>query len=493
MRFFAAALIFWKVAASIAQSPEVPHKLHFAGMTLTLREDARREIQDDVDALTRNPRYFDVKVDRARQYFPIIERILREERVPDEFKYLALQESALIADAVSVSNAVGYWQFKDFTAREMGLRVDEVIDERKNIVSATRGAARYLKQNNFIFNNWVLALQSYQMGAGGVKRAVGNEFDGERHMHITAATYWYIKKYLAHLVAFSHALQTPKEVPALREIVVDRPKDVAALAAELALDPQLVGTHNKWILAASIPADKPYTVVWPDVVANPITEPSVVMADSKRLQKEEPKNEPVMAAPVMVNGVSGLAARAGETLPQLVTRSGVELSDFLDYNDIEIDHVPRLGVVYFTEKKNSQAPEAQHALAAGEDLWVVSQKYAVQLKRLRKYNRSKVLENLQAGEVIWLATNRPRNSDASASDEVLELDESSWITLGETSSTPHSWAAIAENATVHVVQKSDTLYSIARQYGVTVQELMAWNKKQDGSLALGEQIKIQVR
>jgi membrane-bound lytic murein transglycosylase D len=176
-----------------------------------------------------------------------------------------------------------------------------------------------------------------------------------------------------------------------------------------------------------------------------------------------------------------------------VTRSGVELSDFLDYNDIEIDHVPRLGVVYFTEKKNSQAPEAQHALAAGEDLWVVSQKYAVQLKRLRKYNRSKVLENLQAGEVIWLATNRPRNSDASASDEVLELDESSWITLGETSSTPHSWAAIAENATVHVVQKSDTLYSIARQYGVTVQELMAWNKKQDGSLALGEQIKIQVR
>ena len=86
-------------------------------------------------------------------YFPIIENIFKEEGVPDDFKYLSLQESGLISDAVSTSNAVGFWQFKDFTAREVGLRVDKQIDERKNIVSSTRGAAVYLKRNNFLMNN----------------------------------------------------------------------------------------------------------------------------------------------------------------------------------------------------------------------------------------------------------------------------------------------------------------------------------------------------
>src|SRR5690606_10078578 len=99
----------------------------------------------DVDALTRYAKSFEVKVQRARTYFPIIERIFAEEDVPDDFKYLVIQESALIADAVSVSNAVGFWQFKDFTAIEMGLRVDKTVDERMNIVSSSRAAARYLK------------------------------------------------------------------------------------------------------------------------------------------------------------------------------------------------------------------------------------------------------------------------------------------------------------------------------------------------------------
>src|SRR4051812_40554539 len=149
MRFFATTLLICGFVSSVpttsvrAQTQTVPHKIQFAGMTLTIRDDAREEIQKDVDMLTRSPKYFEVKAERARTYFPIIERIFAEERVPDDFKFLALQESALIADAVSTSNAVGFWQFKDFTAREVGMRVDNEVDERMNIVSATRGAAKY--------------------------------------------------------------------------------------------------------------------------------------------------------------------------------------------------------------------------------------------------------------------------------------------------------------------------------------------------------------
>ncbi|MBS1976544.1 MAG: lytic transglycosylase domain-containing protein, partial [Bacteroidetes bacterium] len=152
MKLLAPALIF--CGAAFAQTPQVPHKMQFAGMTLTIHDEVRREIQHDVDALTLHPKYFNIKAERARTYFPIIEKIFTEERLPEDFKYLALQESALVPDAVSSSNAVGFWQFKDFTAKEMGLRVDEVVDERMNIASASLAAARYIKQCNHYFNNW---------------------------------------------------------------------------------------------------------------------------------------------------------------------------------------------------------------------------------------------------------------------------------------------------------------------------------------------------
>src|SRR5215510_4950015 len=190
MRFFATLFLFGAVASIAclpagkvqAQTPTVPHKIHFAGMTLTIRDDARDEIQKDVDMLTRSPKYFEVKAERARTYFPIIERIFAEERVPDDFKFLVLQESALIADAVSVSDAVGFWQFKDYTAREMGLRVDKEVDERMNIVSASRGAAKYFKKNNMFFDNWLYALQAYQMGAGAVMQLIKDNEHGVKHM-----------------------------------------------------------------------------------------------------------------------------------------------------------------------------------------------------------------------------------------------------------------------------------------------------------------------
>src|ERR1041384_7008371 len=110
------ALLFAAVFPLAAQTPQVPSKMEFAGITLSIRDDARREIQKDVDALTQSPKHFMIKVERARTYFPIIEKVFREENVPEDFKYLVIQESSLIADAVSPSNAVGFWQFKDYTA-----------------------------------------------------------------------------------------------------------------------------------------------------------------------------------------------------------------------------------------------------------------------------------------------------------------------------------------------------------------------------------------
>jgi membrane-bound lytic murein transglycosylase D len=189
---------------TLAQGPRVPSVIEFADLRLQLNEHVRKEIQREVDALHRSQKYFNIKLDRVNLYFPIIERIFQEEKVPEDFKYLVIQESALISDAISTSNAVGFWQFKIPSAKEVGLRVDGAVDERLNITASTHGAAKYLKRNNFYFNNWIYALLAYNSGVGGANSLVNDKYFGAKKMDLNRRTHWYIIKFLAHKIAFEN-------------------------------------------------------------------------------------------------------------------------------------------------------------------------------------------------------------------------------------------------------------------------------------------------
>lgn len=491
MRFFAVALLFG-AAASSAQPPEVPQKMGFAGMTLTIREDARREIQKDVDLLTQHSRYYLMRVERAKTYFPIIEKIFDEEGVPEDFKYLVLQESALVADAVSVSNAVGFWQFKDFTALEMGLRVDKEVDERMNIISSTRGAAKYLKQSNYYFNNWLLALQAYQMGAGGVRRAVGEDMNGARNMEITADTYWYVKKFLAHKTAFENALGGEPQVKIITVEPVKR--TLKEIAADYSTDESILHEYNKWLKGSSIPDDKLYTFVVPvgkaDIdfthgvltstkVAKAIPLPAGNLAETRR----------------SINAIPVLAAVAGDNPVAMAERGHINLSSFLKYNDIAVDHVMKPGELYFLGRKKSKGDQDTYTLKAGEDLWAVSQHFGVRIKSLKKYNRLNDGEGLEPGKQIWLKSARPANEKimpVEGETVALENESFDWdvqspvemtvvIPLASTvniekvndSSEKDSMALSTE----HLVKPGDTFYSIARAHGIEVTELLKWNNR----------------
>ena len=206
LKYLITILLIVGSIASYGNSPRVPSTYEFAGIKLNIEEGARKQIQEDVDALTRNQTYFNRKVEKIDLYFPIIERVFREENLPDDFKYLAIQESALISDAVSSSNAVGFWQFKEASALEVGLRVDRNVDERMHITESSRGAAKYLKKNNFFFNNWLYALLAYNTGPGGAEQHIDKKYLGKTKMEINKHTHWYIKKFLAHKIAFENEI-----------------------------------------------------------------------------------------------------------------------------------------------------------------------------------------------------------------------------------------------------------------------------------------------
>jgi membrane-bound lytic murein transglycosylase D len=609
------ALLFAAVFPLAAQTPQVPHKMEFAGITLTIRDDARREIQKDVDALTQSPKHYAIKAERARSYFPIVEKIFAEEQLPDDFKYLALQESALIADAVSSSNAVGFWQFKDFTAIEMGLRVDRHIDERLNIASSSRAAARYIKKNNTFFDNWVYALQAYQMGAGGVMRSVKDTQGGTSHMEISSHTYWYVKKFLAHKIAYEPAVTGKGQV----ELIVypnSRGKSLKQIAKEVGVDEEQMAAYNKWTKSGDVPDDRTYIVAVPVMNAGTISMPVFASNEDKTVKPalSSPARKP-QAEKKRFNSVLAIKAVEGESAAALAQRADVSLSKFLKWNEMSSTQPVLGGTYYFLGKKRGRATENFHKVNAGEDLWQISQRYGVQLRRLQRFNHLGTTLRVPVGQTLYLASARPKGEDMTKIEEPVAVDNSETFNWTATSNEikddtvvipattvvmetqieekieppqePESVVAtdvlkseavsveteaqsevvdetgssaeqiseplptikktehvvqaketlysiaklynvgvmelvqwnnldlqqglkigqilklsdnepvkvevvrVSSKEVLHEVKSSDTLYSIARQYGVTIKELMDWNEKRDFSLAVGEKLKIQ--
>lgn len=107
---------------------------------------------------------------RSAPYFALIEPILRKHSIPNDFKYLPLIESAWQANAVSSAGAVGYWQFMDDTAQDMGLSIAPDYDERTDLRKSTEAACRYLKFLYRKLGSWTLVAAAYNGGVGMVQR-----------------------------------------------------------------------------------------------------------------------------------------------------------------------------------------------------------------------------------------------------------------------------------------------------------------------------------
>lgn len=498
--FFVVAL---SAAAQPYEVPQVPHKLNFAGITLTIRDDARREIQKDVDALWQSPRHFNIKVERAKTYFPIIEKIFAEERVPDDFKFLVLQESALIADAVSVSNAVGFWQFKDFTAMEMGMRVDDQIDERMNIASASRGAAQYIKKNNYRFNNWIYALQAYQMGAGGVLRSVKDVESGAKHMTITSETYWYVKKFLAHKIAFEKAVDGKAQQP-VSTYQSNGEQSINELSKKVAVSEEELLNYNKWIRKGNIPGDRTYAIIVPLPADNlPTQEQEKII--SKTVQSEAKASTLVK---VLINGVPATKSLPGENMTTMAKRLGLSLPSFMSYNDLQGFEKIEADKYYFLAKKKSKAEQSETFAKKGENLWTISQQFGVSLAKLKKYNRTSELK-LKEGQSVWLASRKPKNFD-SKTTETLVTDDAyfNWgtkpaealppmieVSGGEKSTITDSTSTISQSKSIpeeHIVQAGENLTAIARTYNVSLQDLIRWNQLGDNrELVHGQRLRLK--
>ncbi|MCK5781051.1 MAG: lytic transglycosylase domain-containing protein [Flavobacteriales bacterium] len=144
---------------------------------------------------------------RANKYFPMIEGILKEKGVPDDFKYLALIESGL-QNVTSPAGAKGFWQLMPATAREQGLEVNSNVDERYDVKRSTEVACDYLLKSKEKFGTWTLAAASYNMGVSGInKQLIRQKVDNYYDLLLGEET----SRYLFRIIAIKNIYENPKE------------------------------------------------------------------------------------------------------------------------------------------------------------------------------------------------------------------------------------------------------------------------------------------
>ena len=143
---------------------------------------------------------------RSQPFFAVIEPILAKHNVPSDFKFIPLIESNWKADAVSTAGAVGYWQFMDETARDMGLKIDGPSDERKDLRKSTEAAARYIKFLHKKLGSWTLVAAAYNGGIGMIETKMRRA--GHRDYYaltLNEETGYYLYRALAMKELFSRA------------------------------------------------------------------------------------------------------------------------------------------------------------------------------------------------------------------------------------------------------------------------------------------------
>ncbi len=252
-----------------------PPKVDFAGENAPLniydvRERFDRELL--VNANLHSSTILIIK--RANRAFPIIEPILAKNGIPDDFKYLAVIESAL-TNAVSSSGAKGVWQFMPETAKEKGMEVNDIVDERYNLEIATEAACKYLLAAKEKFGTWTLAAASYNGGMNGVTKKIEEQKVTDYYdLLLTDET----SRYVFRILALKEIMKNPSKygfdinsadlyenLPTKKIEIDSAINDLADFAINQGINYKILKLHNPWMRDKKLtnPTKKKYIIEIP--------------------------------------------------------------------------------------------------------------------------------------------------------------------------------------------------------------------------------------
>lgn len=418
-----------------------------------------RLVESTMQTLLKTPnRHLNRWLERADTYFPMIERIFREEGIPDELKYLAMIESGLNPKARSWARAVGMWQFIAGTGRAYGLEINAWVDERMDPEKSTRAAAKHLKDLYARYGDWQIALAGYNCSPRCVKRAINrSKSDGN-----TVPTYWDIYRYLPR--------ETRGYVPMYiaTSFIISNPNafDLKQGEPGPVYEYQLVPVQG--MLSLREIADLAGTDLSTMRALNPSLRRSTLPPSTGPFYLRIPVGTADQffaaydALPESVKKPAGeYVVRRGDTLGEIGTRYGVSVSRLMQKNGLRSTRI-----------------------RIGQRLIVPLFDYSQTLPEITDATGTLVQYGRRSTRPIVSAV-RSLRSAASTSSRIVPARTTSGPSQSSTSNVPSG-----KIRTVYTVRRGDTLGKIASRFKVSVSQLQSWNNLRGTRIISGARLSI---
>ena len=450
---------------SVVAYDDVPEVIPFAGINLHLNQEARRQIRTHMDFLLNRKYLIQPKLPALQAYLSVVGEILQKNNLPQDYKYLALQERQIYPDYTS-DEAVGYWKLNTRLAREVGLEINEKIDERFNLVISTEKTAEYLSSKNLYFDNWAFTMLTLKLGYQKTKTYMFTRFRkrsniiGAQTLEINEDTHPFIRKFIAQKLAFE-SLLTPESRIQLKLIKYNQGanKTLPQIARKFKVSPEELRQQNPWLKKRRIPANKIYPVI--------ILKPGVT-------KNNIPHNE-TTSIPEGFNPGPRRDSKELENDPY--KRSIEELQrELLRQQELEYEEEmkgKRQAPHISPQNSKKQNMPVTHTVLPGQDVFTIARQYNISVTKLRRMNNLRSDEDVFEGQLILIQPFNIPDTDTDTAPAYPPSDIDQQKPYKET----------------HIVNRGETLYSIAKKYNISITNLRLKNNIKAGSvLQVGQEL-----
>ncbi|MGV3697759.1 LysM peptidoglycan-binding domain-containing protein [Flavobacterium sp.] len=480
--------------------------------------------------LKNRKRAFERLMGVSQFYFPIFEESLAAQNIPLEIKYLSVVESALNPRAVSRVGATGLWQFMYQTGKQYGLKVDTYEDERSDPLKASKAATQYMKNMYGIFGDWDLVLASYNTGPGNVAKAIRRSGGKQNYWNIRPylhkETQGYLPAFLATMYIFEyhkeHGIKPDRAVA--NHFATDTVMIKNAMTFKQISDLLDVSVAELQFLNPSYKRDEvPYITGESHYLRLPLNKVAVFTSNEDKIyafcryeadKREKPFQSQSQWASrgsnnsneSTVSRVKYHKVRKGDSLSEISNRYGVTMSELKKWNRLKSSKAPlgRNLKIYTMEAVASnnrkitkpdtvsvKEPSTEaiasnsakvfkeekvvsykdvvkfHKVKRGDNLGEISDKYGVTVAEVKKWNKLKG-SNIIPGKSLKIIRN----------ERVVTTVRK------EVKATQNVETAVASNdedkqSDYYVVERGDNLFSIAKKFNVSLEDLKRWNNLDD--------------
>jgi membrane-bound lytic murein transglycosylase D len=482
--------------------------------------------------LKNRKRSFERLMGISQFYFPMFEESLAAQNIPLEIKYLSVVESALNPRAVSRVGATGLWQFMYQTGKQYGLKVDTYADDRRDPLKASNAAAQYMKNMYAIFGDWDLVLASYNTGPGNVAKAIRRSGGKQNYWNIRPylhkETQGYVPAFLATMYIFEyhkeHGIKPDRSIAnhfATDTIMIKKSltfKQLSELLDVSVAELQFLNPIYKREEIPFITGENHFLRLPVDKIAvfTSNEEKIYAYADYQSSRREKPFQSMVASRDSIGSSskVKYHKVRRGDSLSEISDKYGISMSDLKKWNRLRSNKAPlgRSLKIYVNDNSDvasatkTNTKETDTTAIASNSNKIFKEEKVVSYKDVVKYYRVKKGDNL--GEIsnkhgVSVAEikkwNKLKSSNiALGANLKIIKNERVVTTVRKEIKSDKTETAVASNESnnndidqasdYYEVQKGDNLFSIAKKFNVSLEDLKKWNNLEDLNVQLGSKL-----